>query len=1133
MKTHQVDPNDPGTCAGFAQAVFLEMSQDRMWAVNQHYELIWGNRIFHEHIKIYLGRAIQNGESVFTDKVSEEVVKEWKGYYDRAIKKGEEFLIEITTKTLPEKKVIEYHFRPCKLPDGNVCGVSITGKDVTKFTQTLDALSRSEIKYRSLVEQSGEALFLHDMHGKILDVNHASTLLTRYSREELLQMTVFDLDPDAAKRLDKEAIWESLNNEEVKTIKVRHLRKDGSYYPAEVTIGKVTISGEGFLLSLARDITEHQEAEQKLIVERDRAKLYLNLAGFIYLGINKEGNIILVNRKGCELLGEREEELLGKNWFDNFIPANIREQVKKVFRQLMTGKVENVEFYENPLFTKENGERLIAWHNVLLYDKEGNITGSLSSGEDITERRRAEERLSKSEEELRNLVQNAPIGIYRSTPDGRILLANPALVKMLGFDSFEELASRNLLNEGYGSEKSRESFLKLIEKDNELHGFETVWTKKNGEEIIVSENARMVKDDKGEILYYEGMVEDITEKKQFHEELRTSEERSRALLTAIPDLMFRMDKNGVYLDYKAATSELFYQKEDIIGKNNHDITPADFSAMVDEKIQLTLKTGTMQEFEYQLDMPGKGIQDYEARMVPATEEEVITIVRNITDRKLIQKKLAESELNARAIMESTNDVLILLDKEGIVIDSNDAHARRLGLTRKELLGRNVFSLLPPDIAKRRKEIIHEVTTTGKPAVGEDFRGGYWNEYTIYPIFQDGSVTDRVAVFSRDVTNRKRNEEIIRQAETKYQTLFENLAQGIFYQSANGKIVDANDAALKILGLNREQILGKDSYDERWKVINEDYEMLSPDQHPSMIALRTGKPVMNHTIGIYIPEKDTYNWVILEAIPQFMPGEVTPFQVFATMQDITSRKMAEMSIADNEQRLRDLNASKDKFFSIIAHDLRSPFNAIMGFSDLILDQIKQKDYEGLDEMAEVVLKSSTFAMDLLTNLLEWSRAQTGRLHFEPAFIEIIGLINENIELLKSAAGHKNIRISTQMPNVAPVLADKAMISTILRNLISNAIKFTPSGGEILITCRSLPENIHIAVQDNGVGIDPKDIPKLFRIDQNFTTYGTNREKGTGLGLILCKEFVEKHKGKIWVESEQGKGSVFTFTLPKSN
>lgn len=1131
MKAIPTNSQHDVTCADFAQIVFLEMSEDRMWAVDQNYHLIWGNRTFHEHTRLFLGKDIQNGESVFADGISEEIKTEWKGYYNRAMERGE-FSFEITTKALPEKRVIEYKLRPLNHDQDHICGVSVVGKDVTRMRDTMDSLLKSEAKFRSLVEQSGEALFLHDLHGNILDVNIAAENLTGYSREELLKLSVFDIDPEADGRLDRENIWNTLQNADGKTIKVKHRRKDGTCYPAEVTIGKVIINENEFLLALARDVTERNKAEQQLIAERDKAKLYLNLAGFIYLGISKEGNIILVNKKGCEILGYTEEELLGKNWFDNFIPANVRGQVKKVFRQLMSGKIENVEYYDNPLATRENHERIIAWHNVLLYDDEGNITGTLSSGEDITDRRLAEEKLKISEEELRNLFEQAPIGIYRSTPDGRILMANPALIKMLGFDSLEDLISRNLQKEGYGTKEARSSFVELVEKQDKLLGHETIWIKKNGEIIHVSENARIVRNDRGEVLYYEGMVEDISERRQFHEELRINEERSRALLSAIPDLMFRMDKNGVYLDYKAATRELYYQAESIIGKNNHDITPADFASLVDEKILLTLKTGEIQEFDYQLDLPGKGVQDYEARMVPVAEEEVITIVRNITDRKLIQKKLAESELNARAIMESTNDVLILLDKDGIVIDSNEAHARRLGFSREDLLGKNVFDLLPPDIGKKRHDLIREVITTGKPTVTEDLRGSYWNEISIYPIFQDGLITDRVAVFARDITLKKEIEGVIQQSETKYRTLFENLAQGIFYQNADGKIIDANEAALNILGLSKDQFLGKDSYDERWKVINEDYELIEPDQHPSMVALRTGKPVMNQTIGIYIPEKDTYHWMIIEAIPQFRDGEKKPYQVFATMQDITSRKIAEMAIVESEKRLKELNASKDKFFSIIAHDLRSPFNAIMGFSDLIVEQIKQKEYEGLEEMAEVVLKSATFAMDLLTNLLEWSRSQTGRLVFEPAFIEIIGLINENVSLLKSAADQKNIRIVTQMPNVAPVLADKAMINTVLRNLISNAIKFTNEGGEIIITCRSLPEKVLISVQDNGVGIDPNDLPKLFKIDQNFTTYGTKREKGTGLGLILCKEFVEKHKGKIWVESAPGKGSVFTFNLPKT-
>jgi PAS domain S-box-containing protein len=809
-----------------------------------------------------------------------------------------------------------------------------------------------------------------------------------------------------------------------------------------------------------------------------------------------------------------------------------------------------------------------------------------------------------------------------------------------------------------------------------------------------------------------------------------------------------------------------------------------------DKISKTISSGEIINFEYALSIQGKQENQFECRMVPCSEDEVLAIVRNISERKKFERRIKESEANARAIMESTSDSFILLDKDGNVIDCNEAHANRLKMTRNEILGKNVFDYLPEELANTRKALVNKVLETGLPSVGEDFRAGFWNEFVINPVFNAEGQVDRVAVFSRDITEkkqfvdllenqnqilkekdriqntlianlpgfvyrcandqnwtmiyiseacekitghspddfiknnritfndivhpdfqeplwnkwqellkvkgvfreeyqiihangdlrwvweqgrgifsendellflegfieditqRKQAETLIKNSEKKYRTLFESLSQGIFFQAADGKIIDANDAALRMFGITRDQFLGKDSFDARWEVINENNEILPPEKHPSMVAILTGKPVISQTFGVFIPETGKYTWLIIDAIPQFHPGEARPYQVFASMQDITRRKLAEESLKEAEQRfrtmferhqaimlliqpfsgsivdanlsasefygysietlrgmsidqincdppeqikaerlnalnekrnyfvflhklsngvtrtvevhstpisignqellfsiihditqrkkteirlqqseqsLRELNAQKDKFFSIIAHDLKSPFNSIMGFSELLVEQVNDKDYDGIGKYANIIRQSSNRAMDLLLNLLEWSRSQTGRMEFNPEHFEISDFISENVILFDEIAGQKSISMVKKLPFRIPVYADKAMISTVLRNLISNAIKFTKPGGEIIIAATENQTEIVVSVNDNGVGIPQDMLGKLFRIDENYTTSGTNNERGTGLGLILCKEFIEKHSGKIWVESREGEGSTFSFCL----
>ena len=234
--------------------------------------------------------------------------------------------------------------------------------------------------------------------------------------------------------------------------------------------------------------------------------------------------------------------------------------------------------------------------------------------------------------------------------------------------------------------------------------------------------------------------------------------------------------------------------------------------------------------------------------------------------------------------------------------------------------------------------------------------------------------------------------------------------------------------------------------------------------------------------------------------------------------------------ETQQQLQNINATKDKFFSIIAHDLKTPFHALLGYSDLLLHSIKSLDWETTNKYVTQIRTATLNAYNLLENLLVWAGSQTGSFKYEPELFDIKKSVLEITSLVENQALAKNISILIEGDSV-DIFADKYMIDTILRNLLSNAIKFTHPDGIIKIAIAEDKNDYKICVSDNGTGIADKDIEKLFRIDTKHSTLGTQKEKGTGLGLVLCKEFVEKHNGKIWVESELNVGSKFCFTIPK--
>jgi len=338
---------------------------------------------------------------------------------------------------------------------------------------------------------------------------------------------------------------------------------------------------------------------------------------------------------------------------------------------------------------------------------------------------------------------------------------------------------------------------------------------------------------------------------------------------------------------------------------------------------------------------------------------------------------------------------------------------------------------------------------------------------------------------------------------------------------NGKIIDANPRAITTFEYSLEEfcqmtisdIVYEDDKEKSRAFLNKLLTEGSYEDYEGRIVTKSGK----------------IKWIQVSSTVIYQNNERVGSQDI--IRDITDRKLHEKELEENRALLLEMNNTKDKFFSIIAHDLKGPFNAIIGYSDLLLERYLDYDQKKIHLMLQTISNSSKNTLELLENLLVWAHSQTGKIKFQPDKFDIQTLVLQNYNILKGNAEDKNITITSSIPEKSIVSGDTNMINTILRNLISNAIKFTPKNGKINIDL-TLKDNQHlISVKDTGVGIPEENIPLLFKIESNVSTKGTEEEKGSGLGLILCKEFVEKHGGKIWVESEINQGSTFYFTLPQ--
>lgn len=377
-------------------------------------------------------------------------------------------------------------------------------------------------------------------------------------------------------------------------------------------------------------------------------------------------------------------------------------------------------------------------------------------------------------------------------------------------------------------------------------------------------------------------------------------------------------------------------------------------------------------------------------------------------------------------------------------------------------------------------------------------------------FQSEEVQARV---SAHLTIRKQKLNIA-EKENQYKTLFESISDPTFIvEKESGNILDANTAFLSLYEYTSEEIANLNILD----ISNEpEKRQKALQDEENYIPLRYH--IKKH--GCVFPVEITSNGL------RFNGKDV----LIVTARDISLRLEAEAKLQKYTKELKEINSSKDKFFSIIAHDLKSPFTGFLGYSDFIAHNLDELTNDEIRAMGEKMYDAAKNIFNLIENLLHWSRLQIGRMEYHPKEVSVSDITDQVISLSETVANEKNISIENSIHTPGIVFADENMIHAILRNLISNALKFTPRNGRVELTSEQTDHLFYVSVRDTGVGMNSDQLQNLFKLDKQVSTEGTEKEQGTGLGLILCKEFIEKNGGKLSVQSVLNQGSSFTFSIP---
>ena len=730
-------------------------------------------------------------------------------------------------------------------------------------------------------------------------------------------------------------------------------------------------------------------------------------------------------------------------------------------------------------------------------------------------------------EQFRSLYDNSILGLYRTTPDGKILLANPAMVKMLGYSTIEELNGKNLEKDIFEPSYNRSLFLKQIEMNGEVKSLESNWIKKDGKIVYFRESAKAIRDSDGRTLYYDGIVEDITENKRAEAALHESEIKLNVILESTADGILAVDGMGKVIKTNKRFAQLWHIPQSVIDSNDDNtlldfifdqlVNPEDFISKVNK-----LYNSTDEDLDMVLFKDGRIFERYSAPFIIADAPPGrVWSFRDITWQKKTEIALLENERKYKELFDNAPVGYHELDIQGRVARINHTELNMFGCTEEEMVGQYVWKFVEDEETSQQR-VLEKLRGIRPPSIGAEivYRR---KDLTTFPAsvedlilrdVNDNIIGIRTTV--QDITKRKKAEEEISMLA---QTL-RNINECVSVTDIENKFIFINQSFLKTYGYSENELIGKH------------VDMVRSQNNPSQLR----DEIFSNTESggwdgeVLNKRKDGSEFPIYLSTKIIYDKDGKTLGRVGIASDITERKRTEQEIQKLNEQLLKSNSEKDKFFSISAHDLKSPFHGFLGLTKEIAESAGNYSVQELTQLGNTIYSAADNLFRLLQNLLEWAQMQSGSASIALKDILLSDMIAANVEAIKARSELKGISINNSSIDPVHAYADENMINSVLLNLLSNAVKFTRQNGVITIIAKEIENQmIEVSIKDTGVGMPKCITEKLFILGEKTGRKGTDGELSTGLGLMLCKEFIDKNGGKIWVNSEEGKGSTFYFTL----
>jgi len=890
---------------------------------------------------------------------------------------------------------------------------------------------------------------------------------------------------------------------------------------------------EGMKMKKAGNLLQNTTACKK--VEDIYYKAFFSSPNLMAINTVKDGKFVEINDTHITSTGFSREETIGHTAVELGLWPNAEERTRVLQIIKEKGRVTNEEL----LFRMKSGEI----RNWLFSAELTNIDGEpciISMATDVTELRTAEKALKESEKKFSKVFHAIPQAISLSRiKDGIFVDVNDNYCSRNGLNR-NEVIGRTAIELGLWDQFDKHDLvLEALQKQDEVENLELPVKIPSGEMHTVLLSA--VKFDIGGESYALTIGNDITDRKRAEEAQKQSEEKfSKAFLASPAMISITTLKDGKIIEandnFHLVTG---YNREEVIGRSTNDLGLWARAEDRTRMLQMLKENGAIhgEEFEFRVKSGETRTWLFSAEKISVNNEPcLIVMALDITDRKIAEKALENEAVRHRILIEQSNDGIVIIDENGAVHEANLRFSEMIGFSPEETLKLYVDDW---EFLFTREKLVEMLRTVDQS--GDHFETQHRRKdgsiYDVEISTNGAMVAGQKLVFCvcRDITDRKAAEAKIREQNRLLNNILESITHPFF-------VINAHDYTIAMA--NSATDAGDSLKKPTCHAITHKCDQPCSDKNnicPMEEMKVTKKPVvvehLHYDKDNNIKNVEVHGYPILDRNGNFI-------QMIEYSLDITRRKQIEKQLKQNmeevqaaNEKLKELDKMKDSFLSTVSHELRTPLTSIKSFAEILLTYDEDKATQ--KEFLTIINQESDRLTKLINDFLDLSKIEAGRMTWDDKEQSMIPIVQNALTITQSLVKEKGILVELSTPENPPVIScDKDRIMQVVTNLLSNSIKFTPKEGKIMVGVKVVkaddatgkPDMIVVSVADNGIGIAPENHAAVFEKFKQVGDTLTDKPKGTGLGLPICKEIVEHYGGNIWVESELGKGSVFSFSLP---